>query len=100
MILIANGFEIIDTANNGLDAIQKYDSFESKPDIILMDYRMPIKNGIEATREILKIDQNSKVVITTADITIENEAMAIGVKSFLKKPFDIGKLVDTLNNIL
>jgi DNA-binding NarL/FixJ family response regulator len=56
--LNANGFEIIDTANNGLDAIHKYNSFEFILDITLIDYQIPFKNGIEATRKILKIDQN------------------------------------------
>ena len=50
------GFDVIDHAYNGTEAVDKYLRFKNKPDLIIMDYHMPFKDGIEATKEILKID--------------------------------------------
>ena len=55
MILSISGFEVIGTAKNGEEAVQMYKSFPKRPDVIIMDHRMPIKSGIEASKEILEI---------------------------------------------
>ena len=66
------GFNIVNTATNGEEAVNMYKSFSVKPDIILMDHRMPIKNGLEASKEILQIDKSSKIIFISADQTIKN----------------------------
>ena len=76
-ILVLNGFEVIATANNGEEAISMYKSFLEKPDIILMDHRMPIKNGIEALREILQLDNHSRIIFASADNTVKEEALSV-----------------------
>ena len=91
------GFKVIGTANNGEKAVQLYKSFQIKPDVILMDHRMPKKNGLEATKEILSISNRSKIIFASADKSIEKQALSIGAVSFKKKPFSIERLK---NNIL
>ena len=56
-LLTISGHDIQGIASNGEEAIKMFKSFspEQKPDIILMDHRMPIKNGLETTKEILEI---------------------------------------------
>ncbi len=100
MMLTTFGFEVIDKASNGKEAIEKFKSFSLKPDIILMDHRMPKKNGIEASKEILKIDKNVKIIFTTADNSVKKEALSIGAFSFKNKPFTIEKLIDNINKAL
>ena len=95
-VLKIYGFQIIGIANNGLDATMMFQSFSEKPDIILMDHRMPIKNGIEATKEILILSERSKIIFVSADILIKDKALAIGAYSFIKKPFDIEDLIKTI----
>ena len=95
-VLSISGFEVIAEAKNGEEAINLYHSFPKKPDIILMDHRMPIKNGIEATKQILKINNRTKIIFTSADNSIKEEALSIGAKSFLDKPFGISQLIDTI----
>ena len=90
------GYEILDTANNGLEAIQKYKSFKNKPDIIIMDYRMPLKNGIEATKEIMQINSHSIFIFASADSTVREAVFSMGVKFFIEKPFDIDVLIDII----
>ena len=91
-LLTLCGFEIAGIANNGEKAVFMFKSFSEKPKVILMDHRMPIKNGIEATKEILQIDKNVKIIFTSADMSIKEEALGIGVFSFEKKPFSIENL--------
>ncbi len=56
LVLEVHGFNVIGMAKNGAEAVEMYKTFNKKPDIIIMDHRMPIKNGIEASREILQIN--------------------------------------------
>jgi len=51
--LSLKGYNVLDSARDGQEAVQMYNAFKDKPDIIIMDHRMPIKNGIKATKEIL-----------------------------------------------
>ncbi|MFX1277121.1 MAG: response regulator [Promethearchaeota archaeon] len=98
-ILTTFGYEVIDTAINGEEAVEKFKSFLEKPEIIIMDYRMPLKNGIDATKEILKLDSDSRIIFASADSSIETLALSIGAISFLEKPFDIDNLIDLIQKI-
>ncbi|MFX1365970.1 MAG: response regulator [Promethearchaeota archaeon] len=91
------GFEVMGIALNGEEAVQLFKSFQRKPDIILMDHRMPKKNGLEATKEILSINNNSKIIFASADKSVEKEALSVGAISFKEKPFSMENLK---NNIL
>lgn len=61
---------------------------------------MPKKNGIVASKEILKIDTNVKIIFTTADNSIKEEAYSIGAFDFKDKPFTIEELIDDINKAL
>ena len=99
-LLILNGFEIAGVANNGEKAVSMFKSFLEKPEVILMDHRMPIKNGLEATKEILKIDNNTKIIFTSADESVKEDALAIGAFSFKNKPFEIEHLISNIEKAL
>jgi len=77
-----------------------FKAFSDKPKVILMDHRMPKKNGIEASKEILKLDKNVKIIFTSADNSIKEEAHSIGAFSFKDKPFTVGDLIEDINNAL
>jgi len=83
-----------------MEAVCKYKSFSKKPDIILMDHRMPIKNGIETFKEILKINNNAKIIFVSADNSIKNDVLSLGATDFLCKPFNIEKLIQSIKNAL
>jgi YesN/AraC family two-component response regulator len=100
MLLSAYGFDVIGTAKNGEEAVEMYEKFSVKPDIIIMDHRMPIKNGIEASKEILQINKNAKIIFASADTTIKEIANSIGVFSFKEKPFDNQKLIRNIKKAL
>ena len=92
MMLTTFGFEVVGKANNGRDAVELFLAMPLKPDVILMDHRMPLKNGIEASIEILKTKGHTKIIFTSADKSIANKALSIGVNSFIEKPFAITTL--------
>ena len=99
LILKEAGFEIIGTANNGRDAIEKYTNLEGKPDLILMDHRMPIKNGLDAMVEILKINKKEKIIFASADISVKQKAISLGAVVFLDKPFKMERLLIIIQEI-
>ena len=78
------GHQIVDTAFNGEEALLKFESMEAKPDLIIMDHRMPIKNGLEATKEILELEPKAKILFISADVSQENKALAAGAVGFPK----------------
>ncbi len=64
-------------AKNGLDAVNMYKKYQSDIALVLMDIRMPEMNGIEATKEIKKINKDTPVILITAyteEIIDDNEA--------------------------
>ena len=99
LILKEAGFEIIDTAFNGKIAVEKYNNLEEKPDIVLMDHRMPIKNGLDAMTEILHINNHVKIIFASADISIKQKALSLGACAFLDKPFNMRKLLSIIQKV-
>ena len=98
------GFRIVGSAENGYEAIEKYKSLiknpDDKPDLILMDHHMPLKTGIEAIKEIKKINGNVKNILRSGDIHIKEEALANGVIDFIEKPYKIEDVIKSINNAL
>ena len=99
-LLERTGHEIIDVAYNGEEAVLKYESFTQKPDLTLMDHRMPIKNGFEATREILQMDPRARIIVISADQTVSDKVLRIGAAGFIEKPFELVLLLQTIEWIL
>ena len=92
----ANGHSVIGVASDGEEAVRKYRDMKEKPVIIIMDQRMPVKDGVSATQEILKINPAATIFFGSADLHIEKEARAAGAKGFLLKPFRIEELLSAI----
>lgn len=92
--LTLEGHKIVGTAHNGSAALDEISNFRKYPDVIILDHRMPIKNGLETLKEFkqYKIISKTKVLFITADPTVREEASKLGVTSFIQKPFSIIKL--------
>ena len=91
--------KIISTATSGRMAIEQ--AHLERPDIVMMDIRMPGINGLEAVREIKKIHNNVKFVIVSAFEYFEfaQQAVELGVTEYLTKPVNKSLIIDTLNKI-
>ena len=97
--LVIEGHEVVSKAFNGEEAVEIFKQMSIKPNIILMDHRMPIKNGLEATREILQMNPETKIIFISADHTVKNKAFELGIMDFLEKPIDLDTLITTIENI-
>jgi two-component system chemotaxis response regulator CheY len=95
-ILERAGIEVVGQAADGEEAIQL--ALKTRPDVILMDIVMPLKSGIDATREILKLLPQTKVIaFSTADQeSMILHALEAGCCSFLNKPFKAEELLKIL----
>ena len=95
-LLTRFGYKVIGTANNGMDAIERFTSFPKKPDVIIIDYQLPLKNGIEAMKVILQIDAHAKIIFASADTSINDLALSSGAISCILKPFKIDLLISKI----
>jgi len=93
------------TAQNGIEAIKQF--LNIKPSIIFMDIRMPIKDGIEATKEIREIEKENNlkkipIIALTANATIYNkdEFSNIGFDDVLAKPITFKRFYSKLTTYL
>ncbi len=93
------GHEIVGKALNGEQALELYKSINNAPDIILMDHRMPSKDGLETTKEILYINPHSKIIFISADDGVRENALKVGAVDFLQKPIDFKTLFKRIENI-
>jgi DNA-binding NtrC family response regulator len=82
--------EAVGTGEQGLTRIA-----EHPYDLVLLDYALPDKNGIEILREIRDRDPSLAVILITAYGTVENAVMAMqgGASNFIQKPWDNEKLL-------
>ena len=73
-------------AINGKQAVEMYQ--ESKPDLILMDMKMPVMDGLEATREIRKMDSEIVIIALTANAfdSDRQKSLDAGCNDYMSKP--------------
>ncbi len=99
-ILQQAGFEVVGEAESGLQAIEKYRAL--KPDLVTMDIVMPDMGGIDAVREITKLDPKARVLMCSAmgQQALVVEALQAGAKDFVVKPFQPSRVLEAVERIL
>lgn len=97
--LKAESFQVT-LSTNGEEAFNSFIDLE--PDIVLLDYRMPIINGLEVLLRIRKINTTVPVIMMTAHGSTDTavEAMKLGATDYIAKPFDVEELKIIINNAL
>lgn len=95
-ILEKNGYEVVAEAQNGADAVEKYKA--EKPDIVTMDITMPEMDGIQALKNIKKMDPSAKVIMCSAmgQQAMVMEAIQSGALDFIVKPFETDRVIDSI----
>lgn len=99
-VLTKNGFEVVGEAENGAKAIEKYK--ELTPNLVIMDITMPEVDGIQAVKEIKKIDGNAKIVMCSAmgQQAMVIEAIQAGARDFIVKPFQADRVIEAVRKVL
>lgn len=99
-ILTKNGYEVVGEAGDGLQAVESFEALS--PDIVTLDITMPRMNGLEALREIKKINPAVKVIMCSAmgQQSIVDEAVSLGASDFIQKPFKASDVIETIEKVL
>ncbi len=97
-LAVENGIEVVGEAQNGLDAVEVVK--KTNPEVVIMDVVMPGKNGIEATKEILTIYPETRIIACS---TLEQSSMILnaiqaGCCDFVRKPFKKEDLLTSIKN--
>jgi two-component system chemotaxis response regulator CheY len=97
-VLEKNDFEIVGEADCGEKGIEMFKQL--KPDVVTMDITMPGIGGIEAVREIMKVDNGARVVMCSAmgQQAMVLEAIQLGAKDFIVKPFNQERILTAVRN--
>jgi two-component system nitrogen regulation response regulator GlnG len=90
----------VTTVSNGEEALRLMPGLQ--PDLVIMDVRPPVTNGLEILRRIRQLDPSQLVILVTAHGTTQTaiEAMKLGAYDYLLKPFDVPRLKTTVANTL
>lgn len=90
LLATSSEIEVVAEATNGREAVQLAEEYQ--PDVVLLDARMPVMNGLEVTRHVKNNWPDIKVVLLTMYKNYLSEALAAGVDAFLVKGGPIDKI--------
>ena len=99
-ILTQAGYEVVGEAESGVQAVEKFR--ELRPDLVTMDIVMPDMGGIDAVREIMKIDSGARILMCSAmgQQALVVEAIQAGAKDFVVKPFQPSRVLEAVQRVL
>ena len=93
-------WEVCGEAENGKVAIEKVRQLH--PDVVTLDWQMPVMNGLEAAREISRIAPGATILLVTLhnNPVLTQEARAVGIKEVLSKTDDVSEhLIASLRSV-
>ena len=101
-ILTSEGYEIVATAVDGKDGVDKYKELCPNVDLVTMDITMPVLNGVESLKKIIADFPDAKVIMVSAAGQHHNmiEAVQNGAKEFIAKPFEVNDIKNAINSVL
>ncbi len=99
-ILAGAHYQVVGEATDGAQAVNMYRQL--RPDVVTMDVVMPQMSGIEATRKILKIDKDAKIVVITAmgQESLVMDAINVGARDYILKPFSADDVLRTVERAI
>ena len=101
-ILSSDGYEIVATAQDGKEGVDKYKELCPNVDIVTMDITMPRMDGITALEQIVAFDKNAKVVMVSAlgKEELVKKSLLAGAKNYIVKPLDRQKVLERISSAL
>ena len=91
---------VVAEASNGAEAVVEF--ARHRPDVVLLDLRMPVMEGVEAVRQIRELDPAARVIILTTYDTDEDisRALKAGAKAYVLKDISAEDLVSSIRTVL
>ena len=101
-ILTSDGYEVVATAQDGKEGVDKYKELCPNVDLVTMDITMPKMDGLTALEQIMAFDKNAKVVMVSAlgKEELVKKSLMLGAKSYIIKPLDRKKVLERISKIL
>ena len=89
--------KVVSTARNGAEGLEKIAKF--RPDLAIVDIKMPVMNGIEMIRQAKEQYPDMTFVVLSGygDYEFTSQAMELGVRHYILKPCDESKMIPVLN---
>ncbi len=99
-ILSSEGYEIVATASDGKEGVDKYKDLYPNVDVVTMDITMPRMDGITALEQIMAFDKNAKVVMISAlgKEELVKKSLLLGAKNYIVKPLDRKKVLERIGS--
>lgn len=96
----SNGFRVVGEAEDADQALKVYQ--ETNPDLVTMDITLTTSSGIDAIRNILNYDSDARIIVISAleQRQVIMDALKLGAKDFIIKPFEEGIVITSVKNLL
>ncbi|MFW5874200.1 MAG: response regulator transcription factor [Verrucomicrobiota bacterium] len=100
LILKGIGFTEFFEAENGEVGVKRYRA--QRPDLVLMDVNMPVKEGLEALKEIMEFDEDAVVVMTTSVASRQavETSVELGAAHYIRKDTPKEEIAEQLNELI
>jgi two-component system chemotaxis response regulator CheY len=97
-ILTSEGFEIVGSATDGAQGVEKYKELYPNVDLVTMDITMPKMDGVTALEKILEFDKEARIVMISAlgKQDLVKKSLMIGAKNYIVKPLDRAKVLERI----
>lgn len=101
-ILTSEGFDVVGTAGDGEQGVEKYKELFPNIDLVTMDITMPKMDGITALEHIMSFDKNARVVMISAlgKQDLVKKSLLLGAKNYIVKPLDRKKVLERISQVL
>jgi len=93
-------YEVIGHAKNGAEAVKLFKTLQ--PDVVLMDIVMPMMDGIQSLRTLMRLDPEARVVVISSMGGVGQkveEAIRLGARSVISKPFEEEQVRSVLQRV-
>ena len=95
-ILTSEGFEVVGTAKDGQEGLEKYKELYPNVDLVTMDITMPRMDGVTSLEKIIEFDKEAKIIMISAlgKQDLVKKSLLIGAKNYIVKPLDRKKVLE------
>ncbi|ORC36497.1 response regulator [Marispirochaeta aestuarii] len=95
-ILTSEGFDVVGTAKDGQEGLEKYKELYPNVDLVTMDITMPKMDGVTSLEKIIEFDKDARVIMISAlgKQDLVKKSLLLGAKNYIVKPLDRKKVLE------
>lgn len=101
-ILTSEGFNVVATASDGLEGLEKYKELYPNIDLVTMDITMPRMDGVTALEKIKEFDKDANIIMVSAlgKQDLVKKSLLLGARNYIVKPLDRKKVLERVVGVL